>query len=312
MSKLGVLVFAVLPLLMPSVVTAGPRRSELGEEIPDERSVARYLDDRVICHTFVSVLNLPENDDTVELSRFDVASPFASFLAEAGIVGARRLFPWRSVRAVKESRASDVSGFIDLDNSYVLYLPPDMDVTTAIYRISQNCQVMFVEPDYILDFPSYSDPSKDYDPLWDNQWNLMDPNETSSFGIGCDTAWYEIGYGDSAVRVGVMDHGIDSYHPDFNLAGTSCVVDGLYLIPPDIIHPTGVWTDDIFYWSHDSSHGNAVAGIFGARSWNGVGIHGVAGGNGDDAFGVSLVSLRLSIGSIATAEFAQYSPSIRQ
>lgn len=107
------------------------------------------------------------------------------------------------------------------------------------------------------------------DPLYPGQWGLS--------AIGCPDAWdHSSG---SGVRVGVVDSGIDSTHPDLApnaVAGTS-VTDLVGVSAPSGYQFSGTLTpggppDD------DVGHGTHVAGTIGAVTDNGEGVAGVAGG----------------------------------
>lgn len=98
--------------------------------------------------------------------------------------------------------------------------------------------------------------------------------------INAEQAW-DIETGRKFIKVGVHDSGIDTTHPDIDvLVGKAFFQDG--------INPWQSHGVDIF------GHGTSTAGIIGAKSNNGIGIAGIAGGTiDDDESGVSLIDMKL-------------------
>jgi subtilisin family serine protease len=105
--------------------------------------------------------------------------------------------------------------------------------------------------------------------------------------INIDSAW-NIETGKRFIKVGVLDSGIDTIHPDLNPLTGFAYFD-------DFDFPYG--TD---YWGH----GTSVSGIIGATRNNGIGVSGIAGGDGTDTSGVSLIDLNFGNG---TAEYVAMS-----
>lgn len=120
--------------------------------------------------------------------------------------------------------------------------------------------VDFAEPNYIQQFSVSANDSYYY-----RQWGLK-----GSYGIDVEDAW-EVTTGSHDIRVGVIDTGIETDHPDLveNLVTGKSFVSGV------------TSTTDTF------GHGTHVAGIIGAVSDNSMGISGVC-------KEVSLVPLRIS------------------
>src|SRR5690606_31015209 len=56
-------------------------------------------------------------------------------------------------------------------------------------------------------------------------------------------------------------------------------------------------------WGLPGTHGPQVAGIIGARRNNETGVAGIAGGNGSDTTGCSLIDLRLAFGTPLSSSY---------
>lgn len=96
--------------------------------------------------------------------------------------------------------------------------------------------------------------------------------------INIQQAW-AIETGEPFVTVGVHDSGIDSLHSDLRVG-----------------HGNGYYYEDTqtlpTWGSDDEGHGTSVASIIGARRNNNIGIAGIAGGDGSDTTGCTLVDLK--------------------
>lgn len=120
----------------------------------------------------------------------------------------------------------------------------------------------------------------------DSLYSLQQSLSSDTFALGhinVDSAW-NIETGKRYIKVGVFDSGIDTTHPDLKiLTGRG------YNYNPDT---------DSTSWGTDQQgfhgHGTLVAGIIGAKRNNGIGVAGIAGGDGSDTSGVSLIDFRLS------------------
>lgn len=102
------------------------------------------------------------------------------------------------------------------------------------------------------DVAAWADEAAPDDPLWDAQWGPQ--------ALGLPAAW-ELENGSVAVKVALVDSGLDASHPDF--AGVP-IENGTDFVDADAT------PDD------PNGHGTHVAGIVAAARGNGVGIAGVA------------------------------------
>lgn len=133
-----------------------------------------------------------------------------------------------------------------------LHVAPGDEMTT-IAHLRTDPSIAFAEPNWIVHAAADVAPTPvlPNDPLFRaNQWGMQ--------RIGAPRAW-AISQG-SAIRVAVVDSGIDFNHPEFAgriLPGRNYVTPGA--LPQD-----------------DAGHGTHIAGIIGAALNNGVGVAGLA------------------------------------
>ena len=127
------------------------------------------------------------------------------------------------------------------------------------------------------------------DPLYEKQWHYYD---SCPGAIRLDKAW-EIEQGKRNVIVAVMDGWIDYTHPDLapNMWVNEMEANG----QPGVDDDDNGYVDDIHGINVTGSekfndHGTHVAGTIAAVNNNGIGVCGIAGGNGKDT-GVRLMSV---------------------
>jgi len=152
------------------------------------------------------------------------------------------------------------------------------EVMETIKKLSMNPHVLYAEPDYLAqEFIIPNDPLFKY--LWGTE------------RIKAPLAW-NYTTGSSDVAVGVIDSGIDHYHPDIrNNMWTS--PDGKFANGWNFFRNNGDSTDLI-------GHGTRVAGTIGAVGNNNIGITGVC-------WNVRVASLRFGFdfaSAIAAIDFA--------
>ncbi len=119
------------------------------------------------------------------------------------------------------------------------------------------------------------------DPLYSRQWHYDHPDRVS---INLEKAW-EIEKGNPNVIVAVLDSWIDHTHPDLhgNMWVNEAELNGL----PDVDDDGNGVVDDIYGYNWLSlnrddfgSHGTHIAGTIAAVNNNGIGVCGIAGGDG--------------------------------
>lgn len=138
------------------------------------------------------------------------------------------------------------------------------------------------------------------DPLLPKQWHYHNPGTLPGSVAGADINLFEAwktATGSSNVLVAVIDGGIDYTHPD--LAQNVFVNEAELNGQPGIDDDGNGYVDDVYGYnfvinsadvsSHE--HGTHVAGTVGAVNGNGIGVAGVAGGNGQG--GVKMLSCQI-------------------
>ncbi|MDR0907253.1 MAG: S8 family serine peptidase [Rikenellaceae bacterium] len=218
------------------------------------------------------------------------SSGIASFDATATRLGATALA--RSVEDAGRFRARHRRA--GLHRWYEVALGEDVSVEEAVAQFKATDGIAIAEPVYRM-IPAgevsgvssqYAYASRFDDPMLGNQWILHNDGSLRSSVAGADLnvfpAWESV-VGDPAVIVAVVDGGIQWNHPDL---------------------AANMWYDP----SHDaygynfcrrnyeitpSNHGTHVAGTIGAVNGNGIGVCGIAGGDGTAGSGVKLMSCQV-------------------
>lgn len=159
------------------------------------------------------------------------------------------------------------------------------------------------------------------DPRLPEQWHYINPGGQSQWSEGCDinaiNAW-KIETGKPEVIVAVNDGGVDYQHEDLvaNMWVNEAELNGL----PGEDDDNNGYADDVNGYSfitydgkvaigkiYPHDHGTHVAGTIGAVNNNGIGVSGVAGGNGTPNSGIRIMTtptLDGQHGSLTPASFA--------
>ncbi|WP_107820798.1 S8 family serine peptidase [Mangrovibacterium marinum] len=150
-----------------------------------------------------------------------------------------------------------------------------------------------------------------------NKGRLLPYGTLNSFGeqivqavqgvdVGCEQAW-ELCTGDPSVIVAVMDEGVMWNHPD--LKANMWVNEGEVYGSDEDADGNGYagdrygynFVDDIgiisFNGTYDTGHGTHVAGTIAAVNGNGLGVSGIAGGDGTANSGVKIMSCQVFAGA---------------
>ncbi len=175
-----------------------------------------------------------------------------------------------------------------------LQLPAGRDVFGVLAALRASADVDFAEAVTIGSY--HSTPN---DPLLFQQYYLVNEGQagcTPGADIDADLAW-ELTTGDPSIVVAVVDSGTDINHDD--LAGA--IWQNAAEIQGNSLDDDGNgFTDDIVGWNFETNsgnvvtgffHGTAVAGVVGMRSNNGIGMAGVAGGDGSAGSGCRMMPL---------------------
>jgi hypothetical protein len=283
----------------PQLLARGNFRAEDGAVInplPRE-SLIQFLDDQFVLFVEPGLLKVPGETGFYSLHECTIQPSLLTELLKIGVSEVRKV----QVGGDKTPESSDDKDSEVYNFRYGSALPLP-DIASVLVNVHG---VLLFEPVYVL---SLADDDQNYfksDPEFVNQWSLKDDFE----GIGCETAW-TIETGDPAVRIGVIEKGIDCAHPDLvNDFNSNIVVDGVtYWF--DTTDST--YTVD-YSWPNcaDDGHGNPIAGIIAGVRDNDYCIAGIAGGDGTDASGCRIVSVRLATGAIGLRRVA-YSPVLAE
>lgn len=210
-------------------------------------------------------------------------------------------------RFEKRFRASE------LDCWYEVRFAETQDLQQTLQTLSLSNQFSIVEPVYATSVPTMMapatrtpasfPPAEDMpfnDPLMNRQWHYQNFGTTPESVKGADANVFEawkMETGKPNVIVAVVDGGIDVTHEDLK--------ESLWVNPGEIpgneVDDDGNgYVDDIYGWNYCSQsgnitldgvgHGTHVAGTVAARNNNGIGVAGVAGGDGSPESGVRVMS----------------------
>lgn len=207
-----------------------------------------------------------------------------------------------------------------LDLWYKVRFSPQQELRSAMQTVLSTPEIEYTEPVYAIELPqakpvgvdvrdmrptAEGDSKMPYnDPLLPDQWHYDNRGRFAKSIAGADIGLFEAWQtetGKPSVIVSVIDGGIDTEHEDLK--------DNLYINEKELNGQEGVdddgngKVDDIYgfnfihndgtIYPDDQAHGTHVAGTVGARTGNGIGVAGVAGGNGEAGSGVRLMSCQI-------------------
>ena len=247
-----------------------------------------------------------------------VPSAMASAMKYAGAYKMERVFKPAGIyeeRTIAEG----------LDRWYTIYFDESKDVAEVLQQFNKASGIEYAERVLPIARPKFT--AKPYtgpapqtrnqptasafnDPLLTKQWHYYNDGSISpraKKGADCNLkpVWEKYTTGKSNVIVAVVDGGIDITHED--------LVDNLYINEKEKNGQAGVdddgngFVDDVYGYNFveakdvvggkiepdNEGHGTHVAGTVGARNNNGIGVAGVAGGNGAADSGVRLMSCQI-------------------
>ena len=140
------------------------------------------------------------------------------------------------------------------------------------------------------------------DPRLSAQWHYNNVGANSGSRVGADVNLFEawkITTGKSNVIVAIIDGGIDYTHED--LAANVLINEAELNGTPGVDDDGNGYVDDVYGWNfctntkdvYPHNHGTHVAGTVAAVNNNGIGVCGVAGGDGTPGSGVRLLSAQV-------------------
>lgn len=163
-----------------------------------------------------------------------------------------------------------------------------------------NNEFALVSPEEILEASTRSSAMPFNDPLLSRQWHYNNDGSMSGSVAGADANVFEawkIATGNKDLIVAIIDGGIDYSHPD--LAENICINEAELNGLPGTDNDNNGYVGDIYGFNFvlntgdisAHNHGTHVAGTVGAVNNNGIGLAGIAGGNGQG--GVKLLSCQV-------------------
>ena len=140
------------------------------------------------------------------------------------------------------------------------------------------------------------------DPRLSQQWHYNNDGSLGGSKAGADINLFEAWKtttGKKDVVVAIIDGGVDVKHEDLkdNMLANEAELNG----QPNVDDDGNGYVDDIYGYNfctnsgevYPHSHGTHVAGTVGAVNNNGIGVCGVAGGDGTEGSGVSMISCQV-------------------
>ncbi|XOV65816.1 MAG: S8 family serine peptidase [Fluviicola sp.] len=204
-------------------------------------------------------------------------------LLELSSLSAKKLFPHLTTNdSISIGRQGNRVRIPPFYATFSITAPDSMSENHFIRSLERYYPVViYAHPVYEIEYQNIPN-----DTLYTEQLSLYNDSLDSAH-INIEGAW-AIETGKQHIKVGVFDTGIDTTHEDLQvLIGYSYEN---FLLPD--------------YGTDIRGHGTAVAGIIGARGNNdSTGIAGIAGGNGLDTSGVSLLDFAYGNGSVAEVEY---------
>ena len=203
-----------------------------------------------------------------------------------------------------------------LDLWYIVRFDKKQDLRSAMQTLLATPEVEYTEPVYQLALPETKpvavsdarrtdEPAAPFnDPLLPDQWHYNNTGKFARSIAGADIGLFEAWKTETGKRnviVAITDGGIDTKHPDLK--------DNLYTNEKELNGQEGVdddgngLIDDVYgfnfihsngkIYPDDVSHGTHVAGTVAARNNNGIGVGGIAGGDGTPGSGIRLMSAQI-------------------
>jgi len=207
-------------------------------------------------------------------SQNDVSNAEPVFkIGSSQVVATDRLIVGLDDKNAKQALANkySITALREEDDRVVFQVPEDVSVFDMCAKLDGEHAVRYAEPDFVTigrHLPKRVAPSL--------QPMLDDPLVRSQYAMHithADEAW-KIQNGDPAVRIAILDEGVDTAHVEFAgaVAGTFDAIDD------DSFQEPNPW----------DGHGTACAGLAAAIGNNGIGIRGVGAG-------CSLLAVRIAL-----------------
>ncbi len=223
------------------------------------------------------VVELPQGQEKGTIESIKGNQNLRNFLLNAGLEKIAKVFrDFEPKDTLMQLEDGEIVKVQDFSLVFKLSFDPNADVMLIIDSLKSYSDVIYAEPNY-LGIPLYNV----NDDSFPKQWYLKQANDCD---IDAELAW-DIERGNSSIRIGIVDDGIDYHHRDFGGAmGSNYKVKGGRRYSLD-----GTYINDPHPWYDNDVHGTHVAGIASALTNNdNIGIAGVSGGSGGSDIGCSM------------------------
>lgn len=243
-----------------------------------------------------------------------ISSELSSGLRSAEVTELEPLFP---IDKRYEKRMREAG----LDQWYIVRFSSQLSLSKTLASLRGIPQVEYAEPSFKTSLPKTISSSWAFAPLQDastpapvpypfndpelnKQWHYQNfgtaPRAIRGADINLFEAW-QTETGKPNVIVAIQDGGIDVTHPDLkdNLWVNTAELNGVAGVDDDgngivdDIHGFNTVTGKGDVYPDGVSHGTHVAGTVAARNNNGIGVSGVAGGDGSATSGVRMMSVQV-------------------
>lgn len=221
-------------------------------------------------------------EDVLNEKGIKLLSPLLTVYPEVNKLKIRKIFPNLTTNdTVSISRLGHRVTIPPFWATFQMIVPEDIDTYKFMITLDKQTQLI----DYVHTEPKAELASVPNDTLYHKQHSLN--GSIPNAHINIEEAW-AIETGVPYIKIAVHDNGIDSLHPDLN-----------------VIFGAGYNNSDYPEndWGTPGLHGTPVAGIIGARRNNETGIAGIAGGNGTDTTGCSLIDLNVKFNTNNSSYF---------
>lgn len=235
-------------------------------------------------------------------------TPLNALLSNIKATSMQRLFPYAGKYEERTRREG-------LHLWYVVDFDESVLVSNAVQEAKKLKEVQIVEEVFKIEPPKViksnvektlsGDKNPFNDPMLTDQWHYQNkglfPKSIAGADINLFKAW-EMEVGKPNVIVSVVDGGVDYTHEDLK--------ESMYVNEAELKGEAGVdddgngYVDDVYGYNFVTNsakisfeeHGTHVAGTIAARNNNGVGVCGIAGGNGTPDSGVRLMTCGIFAG----------------
>lgn len=264
------------------------------------------------------------SDPSTVLFKLNTADDAASLagIASSGLVNVSRLFNSTPGKEELEAR-------FGLDRWYVAQFGGTQDIDEVVNVLASMATVELVEYNVVATKASdciaypYEGPEPDTkastggsdfnDPSLGDQWHYYNQGNASiattarkGADINVKDVWRELTCGDPSIIIAVVDEGVKHTHPDLKdnmwtntgeIPDNGIDDDGNGYV--DDVHGYNFVTGGAIDWTddEDTGHGTHCAGTIAAVNNNGIGVAGVAGGNGKGD-GCRIMSCQIFSGSV--------------